>query len=63
METSQRARPSRPRRQSFPITVGQLPVVRCSLCGRTLAHRPGQVTTVLTTHYQREHPAAMPSQR
>jgi hypothetical protein len=61
--TSQRSRPSHPRRRSFPVTVDQLPVVRCSLCGRTLAYRPGQVTTVLTMHYQREHPSAMLPQR
>lgn len=55
--TSQRLQSTR--RRAFPVVVRQLPLVRCSLCDRTLAHRPGQVTTVLTTHYQREHPEAL----
>jgi hypothetical protein len=38
------------------VAVCQLPLVRCSLCDRTLAYQPGQTTTALTTHYQREHP-------
>ena len=40
----------------FPVTVTQLPVVRCEVCQRTVAHRPGQASQVLTEHYRREHP-------
>lgn len=43
------------RRRSFPVTVTQLPVVRCAQCGRTIAHRPGQASSVLTDHYERAH--------
>jgi hypothetical protein len=42
----------------FPVTVTQLPVTRCKLCGRTLAHRPGQASEVLTKHYEKMHPDA-----
>jgi hypothetical protein len=44
------------RKPAFPVTVRQLPVVRCALCGRTLAHQPGAASTVLTAHYRNEHP-------
>jgi hypothetical protein len=57
--TAQRPRSPHPRRQPFPVTVRQLPLVRCSLCDRTLAHQPGQTTTALTAHYQRHHPEAL----
>jgi hypothetical protein len=43
----------------FPVTVTQLPVVRCQICQRTVAYRPGQVSAVLTEHYRREHPEAL----
>lgn len=39
-----------------PVTVTQLPLVRCAVCQRTVAHRPGQASAVLTKHYQRSHP-------
>lgn len=39
-----------------PVTVTQLPVVRCSVCRRTLGHRPGQASLVLTNHYEKAHP-------
>jgi hypothetical protein len=42
----------------FPVTVTQLPVVRCEVCGRTLAHRPGKASDVLTRHYAKMHPDA-----
>jgi hypothetical protein len=29
------------------------------VCGRTLAYRPGQVSAVLTQHYNRMHPEAL----
>lgn len=58
MATAQRPRSPRPRQRSSPVTVRQLPLVRCSLCDRALAYQPGNVTDVLTTHYQREHPDA-----
>jgi hypothetical protein len=43
----------------FPVTVTQLPVVRCQVCQRTVAHQPGKASEVLTEHYRREHPAKM----
>lgn len=46
-----------PRR--FPVTVTRLPVMRCEICRRTVAHRPGQASQVLTEHYRREHPEAL----
>jgi hypothetical protein len=39
----------------FPITVTHLPVVRCQICRRTVAHRPGDASAVLTEHYRRVH--------
>ena len=39
-----------------PVTVTHLPVVRCALCQRTVAHRPGQASAVLTRHYEKAHP-------
>ena len=38
------------------VTVTHLPVVRCAVCQRTVAHRPGQASVVLTKHYERVHP-------
>jgi hypothetical protein len=43
----------------FPVTVTHLPVVRCQICQRTVAYRPGQASTVLTDHYRRAHPEAL----
>jgi hypothetical protein len=40
----------------FPVTVTHLPVVRCQVCQRTLAHQPGKASEVLTEHYRRSHP-------
>jgi hypothetical protein len=45
--------------QNASVTVTQLPVVRCQLCQRTVAHRPGEASAVLTRHYRREHPEAL----
>jgi hypothetical protein len=47
---------STPRRNSFPVTVTQLPVVRCRVCDRTVAHRPGEAASALTEHYRKVHP-------
>jgi hypothetical protein len=43
----------------FPVTVKQLPLTRCEICGRTLAYKPGQASAVLTEHYHRMHPDAL----
>ena len=43
----------------FPVTVTHLPVVRCDICLKTMAHQPGQVTVVLTEHYRKAHPQAL----
>jgi len=40
----------------FPVTVTQLPLVRCAVCRRTVAHLPGQASAVLTKHYKKAHP-------
>jgi hypothetical protein len=40
----------------YPVTVTQLPVTRCQICRRTVAHRPGQASAALTEHYRRAHP-------
>ena len=40
----------------YPVTVTQLPLVRCAVCRRTVAHRPGEASAVLTKHYQKAHP-------
>ncbi len=45
----------------FPVTVTQLPVLRCQICKRTIAHRPGQASAVLTEHYRRVHPESLDS--
>jgi hypothetical protein len=47
----------------FPVTVTHLPVVRCDICRRTMAYRPGQVSAVLTEHYRRQHPEALVAPR
>ncbi|MFZ0160633.1 MAG: hypothetical protein WAL50_16515 [Kineosporiaceae bacterium] len=47
------------RRRSYPITVTHLPVVRCAHCGRSIAHRAGQASAVLTAHYQQAHGASV----
>jgi hypothetical protein len=43
----------------FPVTVTQLPVMRCQICHRTVAYRPGKASEVLTEHYRRNHPEAL----
>jgi len=53
---------SNPRRSTFPVTVSQLPLVRCEICRRTLAHRPGQAGEALTEHYRRSHPELLDGQ-
>ena len=45
--------------KNSPVTVTHLPVVRCRLCQRTVAYRPGQASAVLTEHYRRVHPEAL----
>jgi hypothetical protein len=52
---------SKPSSRRFPVTVTQLPVIRCQICHRTVAYRPGKVSEVLTQHYQRAHPEALKS--
>jgi hypothetical protein len=39
-----------------PVTVTRLPLTRCQVCGRTVAHRPGEAARELTRHYERAHP-------
>ena len=38
------------------VRVTRLPVVRCEICKKTMAHRPGQVKEVLSAHYREKHP-------
>ena len=42
--------------RSSPVTVTQLPLTRCQVCGRTVAHKPGEAARELTRHYERAHP-------
>ena len=44
---------SKPR--TFPVTVTQLPLVRCAICGRMLAHQKGAAAEALTAHYTQAH--------
>ena len=44
------------RAANHPVEVSYLPVVRCAICRRTVAHRPGEASAVLTKHYRRAHP-------
>ena len=39
-----------------PVTLSHLPLVRCAVCRRTVAHRPGEASAVLTKHYEKAHP-------
>lgn len=50
---------SKPASRRFSVTVTQLPVTRCQICRRTVAHRAGNLTEVLTGHYRRAHPEAV----
>jgi hypothetical protein len=50
---------SRSSSRRFPVTITQLPVIRCEVCQQTLACRPGQASAVLTAHYQRAHPEVL----
>jgi hypothetical protein len=50
---------TKPSSRRFPVTVTQLPVMRCQICHRTVAYRPGKASEVLTEHYQRAHPEAL----
>ena len=43
----------------FPVTVTQLPVIRCQICERTVAYQPGKISEVLTEHYRRAHPETL----
>jgi hypothetical protein len=45
-----------PTSRRFPVTVTQMPVVRCQVYKRTIAHQPGKASEVLTDHYRRAHP-------
>jgi hypothetical protein len=40
----------------FPVIVTRLPVTRCEICHRTVAYQPGNLSKVLTEHYERAHP-------
>ena len=39
-----------------PVAVSHLPLVRCAVCRRTVAHRPGEASATLTKHYEKAHP-------
>lgn len=49
-------------KNSFPVTVTQLPVTRCEICQRTVAYRPGQASEALTKHYKLMHKDALGEQ-
>lgn len=46
-------------KNSFPVTVTQLPVTRCEVCQRTVAYRPGEASMALTRHYELRHKDAL----
>ncbi len=46
--------------RTFPVSVTQMPLVRCAVCDRTMAHPPGRASEVLTTHYQQAHTEMAP---
>ena len=48
--------------KSVPVTVTHLPTVRCSICGRTVAHRDS-AADALTEHYRRSHPEQLEGKR
>jgi hypothetical protein len=50
---------SSPGSRRFPVTVARLPVTPCQIRRRTVAHRPGSLSEVLTEHYRRAHPEAL----
>ena len=54
MSTSKAPKTAKKRR-TYPVEVTHLPLVRCAVCGRTIAHRPGQASAVLTEHYATVH--------
>jgi hypothetical protein len=54
MTTSRTPKAGRSRR-TYPVEVTHLPLVRCAVCGRTIAHRPGHASAVLTDHYAAAH--------
>jgi hypothetical protein len=43
-------------RKTFPVTVTRLPVVRCTVCGRSVATARLSAADALTEHYRRSHP-------
>jgi hypothetical protein len=47
------------RSSRFPVTITQLPVIRCQVCHNTIACRPGQTSATMTEHYRREHPEVL----
>ncbi len=50
--------------KSFPVTVTQLPITRCTICQRTVAYRPGvtgAASAALTKHYELRHKEALGS--
>lgn len=50
-------------RKTFPVTVTRLPVVRCQVCGRTVASPRTSAGDALTEHYRREHPELLGDER
>jgi hypothetical protein len=47
---------SKQTRKTFPVTVTRLPVVRCTVCGRSVANPRASAGDALTEHYRRTHP-------
>jgi hypothetical protein len=43
----------------FPVTVTRLPVTRCQICHRAVAHRPGSLSEMLTEHYRQAYPETL----
>jgi hypothetical protein len=54
---------SRPTRKAFPVTITRLPVVRCQICGTSVAKARTSAGDALTEHYRREHPERLGDSR
>ena len=52
---------SKSKNPRFPVTITQLPVMRCQVCQRGVAHQPNQASAALTEHYRKMHPQILQS--
>jgi hypothetical protein len=63
-DTDERLLPMRnSTRKTFPVTVTRVPLVRCTVCGRTVANPRSAAGNALTEHYRRAHPEILGDRR